>query len=120
MYMVLLEHTPDSMIGLRSVGKYQALTGQGLKGESRKPTAGKGAIRIDELTVTGLIDYFGKDSKLVEELYTVQSDDWTAKEDVMIQIIQNGKPPETYKRGETKTKKLLSILFKGLGLDPGF
>lgn len=120
MYVTMLEHEPDSMYGVRSTGKYQYVTGQGLKGESRNVLSGKGAIRVDELTATALFDYFGKDSKVLEELYTVQADDFVAKEDVLFKIIQTGKAPESYKRSETKTKKLLRNYFYALGLDPEF
>jgi DNA-directed RNA polymerase beta subunit len=116
-YATMLEYMPDIMMGYRSTERYASLTGQAVKGQSN---IGIGGARIDELTLSGLIDYLGGDSKLIEELYTVQSDDHVAKEDVQFQIIQKGLPPEQYKRDETKTKKLLRILLYGKGLNPNF
>jgi len=114
-YATMLEYMPDIMLGYRSTEKYSSLTGQAVKGKSNK---GVGGARIDELTLAGLIDYLGGDSKLIEELYTVQSDDHVAKEDTQFQIIQNGTPPEQYKRSETKTKTLLREFMYGMGLNP--
>jgi len=115
-YVTILEHSPDVMIGYRSVEKYSRLTGQAVKGQSN---VGVGGARVDELTLTGLIDYLGKDSKLIEELYTVQADDHTAKQDVMFQIIQTGKAPENYKRDTTRTKDLLRRIFIARHIDLG-
>jgi hypothetical protein len=114
-YATMLEYMPDIMLGYRSTEKYSSLTGQAVKGKSNE---GVGGARIDELTLAGLIDYLGGNSKLIEELYTVQADDHTAKEDVQFQIIQNGEPPEQYKRSETKTKTLLREFMYGMGLNP--
>jgi len=116
-YMVMLEHEPDSMMGFRSTGKY-TLIGQGAKGESRHGI--KGAQSLETLTLVGLLDYFGSDSKIIKELYTVQSDDHTAKNDVLFQILNNGIAPEKYRRGETGSTQLARIYLLGLGLEPGF
>ena len=116
-YVTMLEFLPDAMLGYRSTERYSSLTGQAVKGRSNE---GIGGARIDELTLAGLISYLGGDSKLIEELYTVQADDHIAKQDVQHHIIQTGEPPETYRRDETKTKQLLRELLIGKGLNPGF
>jgi len=108
---------PDSMMGFRSTGKYNVI-GQGQKGESRYGY--KGAQSLEALTLSGLLDYFGEDSKIIEELFTVQADDHTAKNDVLFQILEKGIAPEHYKRDETGSKKLARVYLYGIGLDPHF
>jgi len=115
-YVTILEHMPDIMMGFRSRGKYNII-GQGVKGESKEGE--KASQSLDTLTIQALLNRLGDDSEVLKEFLTVQADDHIAKNYVYSYIVNNGKGPETYPRGDTGSKELFRAVMYSLGLDPG-
>lgn len=108
MYFAKLEHIAKEKLHSVSVGPKVSKTGQ--------PTAGKrreGGQRLGEAETYALLSY--DCPLLLSELFGAMSDDSASRDEMIAEILQNGKC-KFKKPKMTPTKDLLNAYFKGLGL----
>jgi DNA-directed RNA polymerase beta subunit len=109
-YIQSLEQFSEIYSNVRSVGQYQSLTGQATKGKSRG-----GGQSLGNLDLYALLTY--DCPSLLNEFFTVRSDNHVAKRKVTSDIIENGSAymPENIPKGTTA--KILDVFVIGMGLE---
>ena len=105
-----LEQTAEVYSNVRSIGKYQGLTGQATRGKSRE-----GGQAIGQLDIQCLSTY--NTPALLSELLTIRSDDHKSKRAVINSIISTGEASIPRMVGKGGTGNLLRTMITSLGLE---
>lgn len=109
-YMQSLEQTSKSYVNARSnLGKYNYISGQPVKGKSKSGGQAVGNLDLYALLTTNA-------DNILDELYTLRSDDHQTKREVINNIIANGQSdmPKNIKQGTTSS--IMKTITNCLGL----
>ncbi|MFW6247235.1 MAG: hypothetical protein ACOC22_03640 [bacterium] len=109
-YIQALEQTADFYSNVRSMGKYQSITGQAVKGKSVEGGQSFGALDLNAMLTTNA-------DNLIDELMSLRADEHQGKRQVINSIINNGKAnlPRNIREGETSN--LMNVYIRSMGLN---
>lgn len=109
--IVALEQSAEVYMNVRSTAGYQGITGQATKGKSREGGQSVGQLDLNALLTLDC-------PSIIDELYSLRSDEHQSKRSVINTIISNGKSnlPKAARAGAGETTDMMTVYMHSMGL----